>query len=251
MPVLSYQLYSSRDGGSPAETLSMLKVAGYDAVEGFGPWFEDPEASRALLDEAGLPMTSAHFALDLCESDPARVIATARTLGVGKVYAPFLMPDDRPTDAVGWAAFARRLAEAGEPIADAGLVFGWHNHDFEMVDLGDGTCAEDLIADAGLAIELDLGWVFRAGADPVAYIEKYGDRITSLHVKDRAPEGQNPDQDGWATVGQGIMDWSAILGAARAQGIDHFVVENDHPVDDVQFATESAAYLKSLPEVNA
>ena len=250
MPVLSYQLYTSREADHVA-TLANVKAAGYDAVEGFGPWFDDPAASRDMLDAAGLPMASGHFALQMIEDDPAKVIDTARTMGIGHVYAPFLMPDDRPTDHAGWEAFAQRLAQAGKPIVDAGLTFGWHNHDFEMVDLGGGVCAEDLIVEAGVSLELDLGWVFRAGVDPVAAINKYGDRIKALHIKDRAAEGQNPDQDGWATVGQGVMDWPAILSAARAQGIDLFVVENDHPVDDVAFAAESAIYLKSLPEVSA
>lgn len=250
MPVLSYQLYTSREADHAA-TLSHVKAAGYDAVEGFGPWFDDPAASRDMLDTAGLPMVSGHFALQMVEAEAAKVIDTARTLGISHVYAPFLVPDDRPTDRAGWEAFARRLAEAGKPIVEAGLTFGWHNHDFEMVDLGGGTCAEDLIAEAGVSLELDLGWVFRAGIDPVAAINNYGDRVKALHVKDRAAKGQNPDQDGWATIGQGVMDWPAILSAARAQGVELFVVENDHPADDVEFLGRSASYLKSLSEVSA
>lgn len=251
MPTLSYQLYTSRNNEDRAAVLANLKSAGYDAVEGFGPWFEDAAASRAMLDAAGLPMTSGHFALAMIEEDAANVVSIAKTLGVSHVYAPFIMPDDRPTDAAGWEAFATRLAEAGKPIRDAGMTFGWHNHDFEMKDLGGGVCAEDMIADAGVSIELDLGWVLRAGIDPVEAINKYGSKITALHLKDRAPEGQNPDQDGWATIGQGTMDWSGIFAAGRAQGIDLFVVENDHPVDEAAFARESIAYLKTVPEVSA
>lgn len=253
MPVISYQLYTSRDGGTPAQTLAMLKAAGYDQVEGFGPYFEDPAATRALLDAAGIPMTSGHFALDWCENDPAAVIAAAKTIGIDKVYAPYLGEGERPSDRAAWEAFAAKLAETAKPIMDAGLTFGWHNHDFELVDLGGGATPEDLIANAApdMAIELDLGWVKVAGHDCVEWINKFGSKITSLHIKDRAPEGENADQDGWSTVGQGVMDWSAILGAAKAQGITHLVVENDHPVDDVAFARDSIAYLKTLPEVSA
>jgi hypothetical protein len=44
-------------------------------------------------------------------------------------------------------------------MRDAGLDYGWHNHDFEMADLGGGARPLDLIlqADEGLSLEFDVG----------------------------------------------------------------------------------------------
>ena len=243
---ISYQLYCSLNFPPLADTLAMLAKAGYTEVEGYGGLYGDVPALKAALDAAGLHMTSGHFGMDMVEGDPAKTIATATALGMKNVFVPYVLPADRPTDAAGWAAFGARLAKMGKPVQDAGFGFGWHNHDFELLDLGGGETPLDLIAAAGVDLELDLGWVRVAGHDPLAWIAKYASRIKAVHVKDIAPDGQNRDEDGWADVGHGIMDWAAIKGALDAAGISHMVVEHDNPKDHTRFATRSLATLKAL-----
>jgi sugar phosphate isomerase/epimerase len=243
---ISYQLYCSRNFPPLDATLAMLAKAGYTEVEGYGGLYGDVPALQASLDKAGLTMTTGHFGMDMVEGDAAATIATARALGMKKVFVPYVMPDQRPTDAAGWAAFGARLARIGKPVQDAGFDFGWHNHDFELLDLGGGETPLDLIAAAGVDLELDLGWVRVAGHDPIAWIAKYGSRIKAVHVKDIAPDGQNRDEDGWADVGYGITDWVAIKAALDTAGISHMVVEHDNPNDHTRFATRSLATLKAL-----
>lgn len=248
MPDLSYQLYCSRNFPPVEQTLAMLAATGFTQVEGYGGLYGDPAALRAALDANGIAMTSGHFGLDLLEGDPARALQIARTLGMSRVYCPYLAAGDRPSDAAGWAAFGRRLVEAGKPFVDAGLIFGWHNHDFELADLGGADLPLDLIAQAGdeLMLELDLGWVRVSGHDPVTWIEKYAGRISSAHVKDIAPDGEAADEDGWADVGHGIMDWPAITAALKAAGVTHLVAEHDNPSDHARFAARSLATMKSF-----
>ncbi len=248
MPSISYQLYCSRNFPPLADTLQMLAETGYREVEGFGALYADRAALRAGLDASGLAMTSGHVALDMLESDPAQALSIAREMGMTRLYVPYLLAEHRPTDAAGWAAFGRRLAEVGKPVRDAGLVFGWHNHDFELADLGGGETPLDLIAAASdeTALELDLAWVRVAGHDPVAWIDRYAGRITTVHLKDIAPDGACADEDGWADVGHGIMDWPAITSALDAAGIDHFVVEHDNPSDHRRFARRALAAVQSF-----
>ena len=85
---LSFQLYSARAFPDLAEFLSLLAELGYDQVEGFGGLYEDPKATRAALDQAGLRMTSGHVLLPEFESDLNRVVDLAETLGIGQLYAP-------------------------------------------------------------------------------------------------------------------------------------------------------------------
>ncbi|MCV0429614.1 MAG: sugar phosphate isomerase/epimerase, partial [Roseibium sp.] len=73
----------------------------------------------------------------------------------------------------------------------------------------------------------------------MAWIERYGDRITAAHVKDIAPEGECLDEDGWADVGHGVMDWKGLMAALRNIGVDLFVLEHDKPSDFDRFATRS------------
>ncbi|SFR31705.1 Sugar phosphate isomerase/epimerase [Yoonia tamlensis] len=248
MTRISYQLYCSRNFPPLGNTLKMLAETGFKEVEGFGGLFDDLDGLKAGLDATGLKMTSSHFGLDMVEGDPAKTIAIAKDLGIEKVVVPFLMPGDRPTDAAGWAAFGARLANAGKPLQDAGLVFGWHNHDFEFVATETGELPQDLIAAASddLALELDLGWVARAGLDPVAWIQKYAGRITAAHIKDIAPAGENADEDGWADVGHGTQDWAAIHSALQATGVDHYVIEHDNPKDHARFASRSLASIQKF-----
>lgn len=247
MTTIAYQLYCSRKFPPVTETLKMLAEAGYTAVEGYGGLFDDLEGLSAALTENGLAMPSSHIGLDMVEGDSARTLEIVKTLGIEKVIVPSLAPDQRPTDLAGWEAFAKRVAEAGKPYLDAGLVFGWHNHDFELVDLGDKQMPLDLLAaQEGVSLELDLGWVRIAGKDPAAKIRKYGKSLTAVHVKDIAPKGECADEDGWADVGHGIMDWPAITEALAKVGVTHLVAEHDNPSDDARFAKRSLESIKNF-----
>jgi sugar phosphate isomerase/epimerase len=243
---IAYQLYCSRNFPPLADTCTMLAAAGYKEVEGYGGLFDDAPALKQALDAAGLRMTSSHVGIDLLEQNPARVLALANAFGIEKIIVPYLMPDDRPTDDAGWRAFGQRLATAGKPLKDAGIAFGWHNHDFEFVPLPSGALPIDLIAEADIDLELDLGWVARSGNDPVKWIAKFADRIIAVHVKDIAPAGDATDEDGWADVGHGTLDWAAIHAALQAAGITFYVVEHDNPGDHARFARRSLATLTAL-----
>ena len=246
MPSISYQLYSSRNWGMD-ETFAMLAGLGIKEVEGFGPYFEDPARTKALLEKYDMRMPTGHFALDFVESSPVDAIAAAKMLGIEVVVIPFLAADSRPTTAAGWKEFAQRLAKAGEPIVAAGLGFAWHNHDFELVPV-EGVMPLDLIAGASadIKIELDLAWVKVSGEDPVEWLKRLSGRIVATHVKDIAPEGENTDEDGWSDVGHGIMDWEAIKPAMDAAGVDRYILEHDNPSDHERMARRSLASVQAF-----
>lgn len=243
MTDFSYQLYSSREFPPLEATLQMLAAAGYRQVEGFGGVYADPKAVRAQLDAAGLKMTSGHFSIDMLEKESAKVLDIAGTLGLKAVYCPYLLPDQRPSDAAGWKAFGERLEKAGEAVVKAGYIYGWHNHDFEFKALPDGSIPQQAIFEGGpsLTWEADIAWVVRGGGDPIEWIGKFADRITAVHVKDIAPAGENANEDGWADVGHGTMDWKGIWAALKKTPASIFVMEHDKPSDHKRFATRSIA----------
>ena len=65
-------------------------------------------------------------------------------------------------------------------------------------------------------------------------------------MKDLAPAGQNQDQDGWADVGAGVLDWRDLWQACRDAGARWMVVEHDKPKDPARTARASFAYLRRL-----
>lgn len=246
---LSFQLYSARDFTPWDDVLATLAGLGYTQVEGFGGNYADPAAFRALLDKHGLTMPSGHFfPMEQFEDDIAKVIATAKTLGMGRVFVPAVPPQQRSGDPAHWRALAQRLEAIAAPMKDAGLRFGWHNHDFEFKPFADGSVPMDIILDAAPSLEweMDVAWVVRGNHDPLAWIERHKDRITTAHVKDIAPAGECTDEDGWADVGHGTMDWPAIMKALRGIGVDLFVMEHDKPSDATRFATRSIAAFKTF-----
>jgi len=244
---LSYQLFSSRNFQPWESVFPMLREAGYSRVEGIGALYEDLPKTRDALAQNNLTMPTGHFSIDMLENESARVLEVASQLNMKAVYCPFLLPDQRPDDAAGYKAFGQRLEKAGQACVNAGLKFGWHNHDFEFFKLDDGsTPMEHIFAAAPtLGWEADLAWVVRGGADPMDWIERYGSRITAVHVKDIAAAGECVDEDGWADVGHGTMDWPALMAATRNL-TEYYIMEHDNPSDDKRFATRSFNFLNAL-----
>ncbi len=247
----NYQLYSSRNFPPLADTLKMLAELGYDGAEGFGGLYADKAGLAALstgLKTNGLVMKSGHFGLDQVEDTPDWAIEVAKTLGMDTVIVPWLHPDLRPTTGKGWQDLGARLQKAGAPLRAAGLDFGWHNHDFEFVKTADGVIPQAAFFEGGpdLKWEMDVAWVVRGGADPLAWIKDHAGRIVAAHVKDIAPAGECTDEDGWADVGHGVVDWKGIHAALRGIGVSNFVIEHDNPSDDRRFASRSLASIKAL-----
>ena len=106
----------------------------------------------------------------------------------------------------------------------------------------------ELILQAGDGIkwEADLAWVVRGGADPLDWLARYGDKVICTHVKDIAAAGTCLDEDGWADVGHGTMDWATLFDRASAAGCTQFVAEHDNPKDHTRFAERSIATMKKL-----
>lgn len=242
----SFQLYSARNFQPWDKVLQTLGMVGFKEVEGFGGVYSDPAAFRQELDKNGLAMTSGHFAIDVLESDFDSAARTAETLGMKLIACPFLMPDQRPADAAGWRAFGERLGKVGAKAKKAGFDFAWHNHAFEFEPLADGSVPQKHILDAAPEIgwEIDVAWVIRGNADPLKWIGDYAKRINAVHVKDIAAAGENKDEDGWADVGHGTVDWQGLIKTLKEKSnVTTYVVEHDNPSDYARFARRSLATL--------
>ena len=184
----------------------------------------------------------------MCRDESERVLAIVKALGIKVVIVPHIAPDQQPKDAAGWRAYGKGLAQVAQRYWDAGLGFGYHNHDFEYVRTDTGELPIDLIleGDPRLGLEFDVAWAARVGFDPMETIKKHGPRIFSAHVKDIAPKGGNADEDGWADIGAGTVAWATLLPALRDAGCTYFVMEHDNPNDHRRFATTGIAAAKAL-----
>ncbi len=243
---ISFQLYSARNFLPWSTVFQRLAALGYTQVEGFPGVYDEAAQIRAALDANGLTMPTGHFGIDALEGDFDHVMQVCDTLGIQSLFCPFLDAAQRPAERAGWAAFAERLTSICDRVAGSGRRFGWHNHDFEFRALPDGSLPMQTILEAapGIDWEADIAWIVRGGADPIEWIDRHGQRITAVHVKDIAPTGECTDEDGWADVGHGTMDWQALIDALRQKTrTAWFVTEHDNPNDFDRFASRSIAAL--------
>lgn len=243
---IAVQMYSLRNAGALDQQLKIVQDAGVHAVETVGTQGVSATELKQLLDRYSIKAVSSHVPLTELRKDLEGVVAFNRSIGNTTLVVPYLDAKDRPTDAAGWTALGQELGRIAKQVRAKGMRLAYHNHDFELVDLNGTTGLELLFAAAGpdLQTELDLAWVARAGLDPAVMLAKFRGRLFAVHAKDNAPKGQAEDEGGFAAVGQGVLDWNAILPAAAAAGVQWYIVEHDQPRDPAKVIQTGADYLR-------
>jgi sugar phosphate isomerase/epimerase len=248
---LSIQLYSLRDYGDLDRQLAALAELGFRRVETVGGHLADAAGTRARLDAHGITAPTGHVGMADLRHRLDWVADQARTVGIEQLFMPAVPPDERDQPADRWRAVGAELGEMAERMAGHGLALGYHNHHWELKPYQDGATPLAMLfegaAGSRLTFEADLAWLVRGQADPLVWIERHRDRLTAVHVKDLAPEGQNVDEDGWSDVGKGVLDWPSLWRESLARGAKWMVLEHDKPKDPVGFARASRAYLLQLP----
>ena len=131
----------------------------------------------------------------------------------------------------------------GTALKAAGLRFAYHNHagDFMTTDsrAAPGETFYDVLIAATepgvVSFQLDVFWVAWGGTKAADVIEKHGQRICSLHLKDLArdakPDVANPKSARplMVRLAAGRVDIPAVLAAAKAKGVSHFIIEDESP----------------------
>lgn len=251
-------------------TLATIASLGYREVETIGAFGREPAEVRRMLDRHGLTTPSQHLIpgtlyqaftkfvareltfdqvkalwLEQMSLDRVRPIieqAAERAHALGQRYVVWqIIWQEQMRDRASLDAFCAAMNEAGKICAREGLTFNFHNHSDEFKPV-DGVVPYDYIlahTDPKLVkLEMDSYWIVNGGQDPVAYLNRHAGRYLQCHLKDRAKSGD------FATVGQGTVDFAALLAAARRSGVQHFYVEYDRSDDPMRAVREAAAYLK-------
>lgn len=243
---IALQLYTLRSLKlTPDEIFAAVAGIGYAGVELAGTYGLPAAELRARLDAHGLRVVSAHVALDALEDDLPGIIRYHKAIGNNTLVVPWVSEALRSKSSEGWRALGTRINTLGRRCASAGMRLMYHNHDFEMVLL-DGKPAIDWLlqsaAPAGVGFEMDVAWAQFGGQDVPALLARYAGRCSHIHAKDL---GDNAEEHGLADVGSGKLDWDAILPAARAAGVDWYIVEHDFPTEPLASVGRSYAFLSS------
>jgi len=204
-------------------TLAAVAGLGYEGVELHDLFGHRVQEVRGWLDELGLAVAGAHASLDRLEGELEAIALELRALGTDRVAISWVDP---PEDAAAARASVERIdAVAGRATA-LGLRVGFHNHWAEVAALDGGETMLEMLRALPpdrLWLELDLGWIWFAGADAVAELQASAGRCPLVHVKDfRSREGRD-----FCPVGDGSVGYDHVLPATAAAGVEWLLVEQD------------------------
>jgi sugar phosphate isomerase/epimerase len=248
---IGLQLYTVRDQISKdlPGTLKEISRIGYTWLEaagyGDGKFYGlAPAEFKKMVNDLGMKMISSHCGFKPEES--RQVIDSHLELGVSYIVCPSVSIPEKPTEEDYYLA-TTFLNEIGLICSQAGLKFGYHNHNFEFKTVGD-TTGYDIILEKTdpklVCFEADIYWMTYAGVNPVDYFKNYPGRFNLWHVKDMA---NNPEKS-FAEIGKGTIPYVKYFGkAAGKSGMEFFFVEQDECKGDPMESIEiSFNYLNHL-----
>lgn len=236
-------LYTIRDAMAEDTPGSLQKVSdlGYKYLEladySEGKFYGyTPAEFKKMVDDLGMQVISSHTQVEAegITPDNAQIMADAHAeLGVKYCIQPWVEEPDRNIES--YKKMVGDLNEVGQIMKDVGIQFGYHNHNFEFVDIDGIVPYYDILLpemDPDLiTMELDLYWATKAGQDPVEMFNNYPGRFQLWHVKDmseQTPPFYEVIKDDIAPVGAGLIDFKRIMAAKKVAGMEYFFVEDDN-----------------------
>lgn len=248
IPKLGLQLYTIRDAMT-ADVQGSLKIVsdiGYKYVE-LADYADrkfyrhSPAEFLKIVQDLGMEILSSHTQVEGAgvTLDNARIMAEDHAkLGVKYCLQPWIVEEMRTTIA-SYQRMAENWNKIGAVMKEFGIQFGYHNHNFEFATVeGKVPYFDVMLAELDkdlVTMELDMFWATKAGQDPVELFKKYPGRFKLFHLKDaytrQAPFYEVIKAD-IAPVGQGVIDFKAIIAAKDTAGMKYMIVEQDQSRDN-------------------
>jgi sugar phosphate isomerase/epimerase len=246
-PKLGIQLYTLRDQVGPdvfRETLQTVADLGFSGVEfawQYGGM--SPEELGDFLPSLGLACCGLHVQLaELLEPD--HIIYDY----AHHARAPFITTSLCQQTAE-FARLCPQLDEAGRVAADNGFFFTYHNHWQEFEPGPDGLPQDLLLAStipALVRLELDLGWIHKAGGDALAVWRRESARTPQIHLRDYDMKAQSV-----CDVGDGFLDLPTVWAQACELGTDWLIYEQDrYPVSAQESCRVCAERMRAVMAEN-
>lgn len=253
---LGLQLYSIRQAMSEdvPGTLAWVRRVGFQEVELHSTYGLSPEEFRQELDNAGIDATSMHAGYDRFRDNIDELLDEAEALGVEFVGIASI-----PREGSFTVEQAREAAadfnSFGEAASARGFQFFYHNHGFEFEPADDGTIPFDVLMQetdpVNVIFQIDVFWTVHPGVDPAELLRKYPDRWALMHIKDMREGTPTGDFSGSSPpetkvpVGEGVVDWPAVLSAAEEVGLERYYIE-DESTDPMGNIPLSVRYLEEI-----
>jgi sugar phosphate isomerase/epimerase len=253
LKTVGVQLYTVRSvlPQKPEETLKAIYALGYREIEAT---YANFDKIWPAVQASGLKPVSMHLDNKMVMGggdELAKAVDSLKKYGFQYAVHPYVAAEDRGGPDV-MKALAGRLNTLGELCRKAGMQAAYHNHAFEFAKAGDQTLFDILMTNTDkklVAIEADLFWVSVAGLDPVEFLKQHKGRVPLVHLKDKAQGteqrfNESVPRTAFKDVGNGTLEFAAILKAAPGAGVKHYFVEQDQtPGDPLESLKQSWEYL--------
>lgn len=265
------QLYSVRDivkdinkDGKAEERwtslLSRLHGMGYTSVE--AAWYDQEHGTfynrkakdfKKDIEQAGMKVLSSHVGHGLTDEELAsgdfskelkwwkKCIADHKEAGMSYIVNPWIGKQKSLHDL---DVYCKYLDAVGKMCKEAGIGFGYHNHNYEFEKVDDTVMYDYMLEHTTpeyVFFQMDMYWTVRGGCSPVEYFKRYPGRFKSFHCKDHREIGQS-----------GMVGWDAIFRNAKTAGVQFVVAEIEQYSMPVEESVKvSAQYLLRAPFVKA
>lgn len=247
MITVAAQLYTLRGVMRTPEEIdrgfARLAKDGWKAVQASALGPIEPKELKGIADKYGLDICATHISMDRLLNDMDGVIREHDILGC-KYVGLGAMDRQQARTAEGFRAFARQITPVAARLRDAGKVFIYHSHNFELARFGSLTGLDILLEECGDAVtfEPDTYWLQAGGGDAIQWLGRMAGRMQVVHFKDMVyePEEQGPVM---AEVGEGNLNWPGIIAACRRAGVRWHIVEQDvcrrDPFDSLKMSLDN------------
>jgi sugar phosphate isomerase/epimerase len=226
---IGLQLYSVRDACKQnfAGTVAQVAEMGYEGVEFAGYYNWSAKQVRRLLADNGLKCCGTHAGLTTLLGDAfERTVEFNKTIGNDYLIVPGIPGNMRPDSKPSWVLFAKLMDELAEKADRHRMRVGYHNHAHEFQ--GEGYTPWEVFAGNSrddVILQVDIGHVVRAGADPAKHMKRHPGRLVTVHVKEFAKSKKDP------LVGEGDVDWPAMFEICEGDGGTRWYIVEDESRD--------------------
>lgn len=232
---LGVQLYSLRHqmAESVPDSMAQLSEWGIHAVEGGGNLYGHSVSDfKAILDKNHIQIVSVDTNYEEVRDNPIAIAYKAQFYGAR--FATFYWIPHNGEFTIEHAKEAVDIMNtAGALLNENGITLQYHPHGYEFGAYEDGTILDYMLENVENAkFQMDVFWVKHGGQDPVAMLNKYPGKFTSLHIKDRAHGTQNTldgkaDPETNVVLGQGDIGIPEVLATARQHGLAYYFIEDE------------------------
>lgn len=210
------------------ESCKKVKDIGYKVVQlsGIGPF--KAEDVKKIVDKYDLEVVCTHRAAANYLENLDEEIHFHKTLGC-KICGLGGMPGYTGEETV--MNFIENFTPVCKKLEENGLVFGYHNHQFEFQKIK-GKYVFDIITEAmnfdNFKYILDVYWLAFAGLNPAEFIRTHSDKIGCIHFKDlKIVRGETMYVPAYAEIGNGNLNWDEIIKASFESKAEYALVEQD------------------------